>query len=68
MKKLVFHTPKPFRRESMIYSQNRKKEIRRKEAPGSVVNRFPVVLDEGRTIIWITDRSKESEVRERYAS
>lgn len=34
---------------------------------GSIVDKFPVVLDGGKTIIFISDKSKESETRERYA-
>jgi len=68
MKKLVFPTPKGARHGHMIFSPNRKKEIRRKEVPGSVTNRYPVVLDDGRTVIYITDPNKEREIRERYAS
>ncbi|HNY02253.1 MAG TPA: hypothetical protein PKG48_06690 [Bacteroidales bacterium] len=68
MKKLVFNTPKGARRGHMIFSQNHKKSVKSKEKPGSVAERFPVVLDGGKTIVWITDRSKEREIRERYAS
>ena len=34
---------------------------------GSVVGKYPVVLDDGRTIIYITDKSREKEIRLRYA-
>jgi hypothetical protein len=37
-----------------------------KQATGSVADRYPVVLDGGKTIIYITDKSKESEIRSRY--
>lgn len=33
---------------------------------GSLVDKYPVVLDGGRTIIYISDKSKEAEIRERY--
>jgi hypothetical protein len=33
---------------------------------GSVQNKFPVILDGGKTIIFIADRSLESETRSRY--
>ena len=33
---------------------------------GSVVNKYPVVLDDGRTTIFISDRSKEPEARKNY--
>lgn len=44
--------------------QNRKP----KQPSGSVTERYPIILDDGKTVIWITDRSKEREIRERYAS
>jgi len=34
---------------------------------GSVTDKFPVVLDGGRTIIFIADKSREAAVRLRYA-
>ena len=33
---------------------------------GSLINKFPVVLDGGRTIIFISDKSKEDETRRNY--
>jgi len=33
---------------------------------GSLVGKYPVVLDGGRTVIFITDKSKEAETREKY--
>jgi len=33
---------------------------------GSLVGKYPIVMDDGRTTIFISDLSKESETRERY--
>ena len=33
---------------------------------GSTIGKHPVVLDNGRTIIYISDKSKENEIREKY--
>jgi hypothetical protein len=33
---------------------------------GSVVDKYPVMLDDGRTIVYITDKSREREIRLRY--
>jgi hypothetical protein len=33
---------------------------------GSTQGKFPVILDNGKTIIFITDRSQEAEIRYRY--
>jgi len=33
---------------------------------GSVANKYPVVLDGGRTILFISDRSKETEAIKNY--
>jgi hypothetical protein len=41
---------------------------RSKLTAGSVVNKYPVVLDDGRTIIYISDKRREAEIRLRYSS
>ena len=33
---------------------------------GSVANKYPIILDGGRTIIFISDKRKESEIRQKY--
>ncbi|MFZ4520293.1 MAG: hypothetical protein ACOYNC_01230 [Bacteroidales bacterium] len=33
---------------------------------GSVANKYPVTLDDGKTIIFISDRNKETETRQKY--
>ena len=33
---------------------------------GETMDKFPVVCDNGKTIIFISDRSKEEETRQRY--
>ena len=33
---------------------------------GSLTGKYPIILDGGRTTIFISDKSKESETRERY--
>jgi hypothetical protein len=33
---------------------------------GSVTGKYPVVLDGGRTVIFISDKSKEAETRQKY--
>jgi len=33
---------------------------------GSVEGKFPVTLDDGKTIIFISDKSQETETRRRY--
>jgi hypothetical protein len=38
-----------------------------KLATGSVAGLYPVILDNGRTIIYIADKSRESEIRAQYA-
>ena len=47
---------------------NRKVAVpKAKLSSGSVADKYPVVLDDGRTIIFITDKSREREIRLRYA-
>jgi hypothetical protein len=33
---------------------------------GSLKGKFPITLDDGKTIIYISDKSKEAEIRLRY--
>jgi hypothetical protein len=33
---------------------------------GSVTDKYPVILDGGKTIIFISDKRKESKIREKY--
>ena len=37
-----------------------------KLSSGSVEDKFPVLLDDGRTIVFISDKSRESETRKNY--
>lgn len=37
-----------------------------KNPAGSTKGKYPVVLDDGHTIIFISDKSKEAETREKY--
>jgi len=37
-----------------------------KLSSGSVTNKYPIILDGGKTILFITDQSKEPEAREKY--
>lgn len=39
---------------------------RSKLLSGSVINKYPIILDGGKTIVFISDRSKEPEIREKY--
>ena len=38
-----------------------------KLSSGSVTDKYPVLLDDGRTIVYITDKSREREIRLRYS-
>ena len=33
---------------------------------GSVTNKYPIILDGGKTIIFISDKRKESKIRQKY--
>ncbi|MCX6266221.1 MAG: hypothetical protein NTW16_02535 [Bacteroidetes bacterium] len=50
----------------MMQERQRLKVPDSKLLSGSTKDKFPVVLDGGRTIIFIDDKSKESETRIRY--
>ena len=34
---------------------------------GSLTGKYPIILDGGRTIIYVTDKSREDEIRSKYA-
>jgi hypothetical protein len=50
----------------MIIEHNRNKIPDSKLSMGSVINKYPIVLDDGKTIIFISDKSKETETRQKY--
>lgn len=37
-----------------------------KQSMGSISDKFPVILNDGRTIIFISDKSKTEETRQKY--
>jgi hypothetical protein len=37
-----------------------------KRLTGSLIGKYPIILDGGRTTIFILDKSKESETRQKY--
>ncbi|MCX6304036.1 MAG: hypothetical protein NT040_03620 [Bacteroidetes bacterium] len=51
----------------MKLSNHQTKVPKSKLSTGSVVGLFPVVLDGGRTIIYISDKSREPQIRSQYA-
>jgi len=46
-------------------TQNQNK-IAHKLLTGSTIDKFPILLDDGKTIIFINDKSKEEETRLKY--
>jgi hypothetical protein len=42
-------------------------KINPKLLTGSTIGKYPIVLDGGKTIIYISDKRKEKEIREKYA-
>ena len=37
-----------------------------KLSSGSLANKYPVILDDGKTVIYIADKRREKEIRLRY--
>jgi hypothetical protein len=33
---------------------------------GSIIDKYPVILDDGRTVVFISDKNKEAEIRLKY--
>lgn len=50
----------------MMQERQRLKVPDSKLLSGSTKEKYPIVLDGGRTIIFIDDKSKEAETRKRY--
>ncbi|MCX6285634.1 MAG: hypothetical protein NTY96_00790 [Bacteroidetes bacterium] len=50
----------------MMQEHNRLKIPNSKLLTGSIIDKYPITLDGGRTTIFISDKSKESETREKY--
>jgi hypothetical protein len=50
----------------MMQERQRSKIPDSKLLTGSLVGKYPVILDGGKTTIFISDKSKEPEIRERY--
>jgi hypothetical protein len=66
MKKLQHITTKDSFDNRMSISNHQHRVPKPKLSTGSITGMYPVILDGGRTIIYITDKSKESETREKY--
>ena len=50
----------------MMQERQRLKIPDSKLLSGSIIDKFPITLDGGKTTIFISDQSKESETREKY--
>ena len=68
MKKIQHITTNDALDNRMSISNRQFRVPKPKLSTGSVAGLYPVILDGGRTIIYTSDKSKESEIRSRYAS
>jgi hypothetical protein len=50
----------------MMQERQKAKNFNSKLLTGSTKDKFPVVLDDGRTTVFISDKSKEAETRLKY--
>ncbi|MCK9218693.1 MAG: hypothetical protein PHF97_00830 [Bacteroidales bacterium] len=50
----------------MMQEQQRSKISELRLLSGSIIGKYPITLDGGKTTIFISDKNKESETRERY--
>ena len=50
----------------MMQEHNRLKIPDSKLLTGSLIGKYPVILDGGKTTIFISDKNKESEARQKY--
>ena len=49
-------------------SNNREKQLNERSLMGSTNDKYAVILNDGRTVVFISDRSKEAEIRLKYES
>jgi hypothetical protein len=47
--------------------KSRSKINHKNQLTGSTTDKYPVILDGGRTVIFVSDKSKEAETRANYA-
>lgn len=38
-----------------------------RNSTGSLTGKYPIILDDGRTIIYVSDKNKENEIRSKYS-
>jgi hypothetical protein len=50
----------------MMQENNRHKIANSRLLTGSTTDKYPIILDGGKTIIFISDKSKEAETRKKY--
>jgi len=48
-------------------SNHKVKVSKSKLLSGSVAEKYPVILDDGKTVVYISDKSREREIRLKYA-
>ena len=48
-------------------SNHNRRVPKAKTATGSLTGKYPIILNDGRTIIYVTDKSREEEIRSKYA-
>jgi hypothetical protein len=53
--------------KSLNISNHQKRIPKPKLSSGSTKGMYPVILDGGRTIIYVSDKNKEDEIRSKYA-
>ena len=53
--------------KSLNISNHQRRIPKPKLSTGSITGLYPVILDGGRTIIYVSDKNKENEIRSRYA-
>ena len=53
--------------KTMNLSNHQRRIPKPSGSTGSITDMYPIILDNGRTIIYTNDKSRESEIREKYA-
>ncbi len=67
MKNIQDRTSNDTMTNRMKISNHQARVPKAKLASGSLTGLYPIIMDDGKTIIYISDKSKEGEIRSKYA-
>jgi len=67
MKAMEHHSTNEIHDNRLSVSNHLRRVPKQKTATGSLLGKYPIILDDGRTVIYVSDKSREDEIRSKYA-